>query len=34
MSSDLGPAGTEEGQGNELGWGSPAYSWVAIYFAG
>lgn len=33
-SSDLGAAGTEEGQADELGWESPAYSWVAIYFVG
>lgn len=30
----LEPAGTEEGQADELGWELPAYSWVAIYFAG
>lgn len=33
-SSDLGPAGTEEGQADELGWELLSYSWVAIYFAG
>lgn len=34
MGSDLEPAGTEEGQANELGWESPARSWAATYFAG
>lgn len=34
IGSDLGPASTEEGQTNELGWELPAYSWVATYFAG
>lgn len=34
MGWDLGPVGTEEGQVKQLGWESPAHSWVATYFAG
>lgn len=34
MGSDLGPAGTEEGQANELGWESSAHSCVVTYFPG
>lgn len=34
VGSDLGPLSTEEGEVKQLGWESPAHSWVATYFAG